>query len=141
MILKTRWFKWLPVIAWCFLIFYFTSSPLATGSSTAEIIAENTSLSHNGVEIVNVIFRKYAHLTAFGILAILFLRAMLPSRRTYLPAWAFATLYAFSDEWHQAFVPGRSASFRDVMLDSVGALIFLATYYVIKRHIAKTSNG
>lgn len=141
MILKTRWFKWLPVIAWCFLIFYFTSSPLATGSSTAEIIAENTSLSHNGVEIVNVIFRKYAHLTAFGILAVLTLWAMFPGRRTYLPAWAFATLYAFSDEWHQAFVPGRSASFRDVMLDSVGALIFLATYYVIKRHIAKTSNG
>jgi len=53
------------------------------------IIAENTNLSHNGVEIVNVMIRKYAHLTAFGILALLFLRAMLPCRRTYLPAWAF----------------------------------------------------
>lgn len=139
--MKTRWFKWLPVIAWCFLIFYFTSSPLATGNSTAKIIAENTNLPYNGIEMVNVAIRKYAHLTAFGILAILFLRAMLPCRRTYLLAWAFTTLYAFSDEWHQAFVPGRNASVRDVMLDSMGALIFLAAHYIIRRQIAKTTNG
>jgi len=36
-----------------------------------------------------------------------------------------ALLYAASDEWHQSFVPGRTATPRDVAIDAVG--ICLAT--------------
>ena len=35
---------------------------------------------------------------------------------------AIATLYAASDEWHQSFVPSRSASIVDVLIDCVGAM-------------------
>lgn len=36
-----------------------------------------------------------------------------------------AIAYALSDEWHQSFVPGRSATLSDVMVDASGALIGL----------------
>ena len=33
-------------------------------------------------------------------------------------------LYAVSDEFHQSFVPGRSASIRDVLIDTIGIIGF-----------------
>jgi VanZ family protein len=33
---------------------------------------------------------------------------------------AMVTLYGFTDEFHQLFVPGRSADLRDVLADCVG---------------------
>jgi VanZ family protein len=36
-------------------------------------------------------------------------------------AWGYATLYGASDEWHQYFVPGRSAEVADWLADSLGA--------------------
>jgi len=35
---------------------------------------------------------------------------------------AIGTLYGFSDEWHQSFVPGREASLWDVFFDGLGVL-------------------
>lgn len=39
-------------------------------------------------------------------------------------AWALAISigYAISDEWHQSFVDGRVGTWRDVLIDSAGAL-------------------
>ena len=50
--------------------------------------------------------------TAFGLLTI--------SRAPV--AWLIGTAYAMTDEFHQAFVPGRSCEFRDMVIDSCGVL-------------------
>ncbi len=46
---------------------------------------------------------------------------------------AVSFLYALSDEWHQTFVDGRTASMEDVLLDSIGfctaAVICAAIYW------------
>ena len=41
-----------------------------------------------------------------------------------------AFLYACSDEFHQSFVPGRGPAFKDVMIDSTGALVGLTIIYI-----------
>lgn len=42
-------------------------------------------------------------------------------------------LYACTDELHQIFVPGRSAQFRDILIDTLGASIgTIITYLIIK---------
>jgi len=43
------------------------------------------------------------------------------SRRLVL-SLAITMIYAASDEWHQSFVPSRSASLIDVLIDTTGGL-------------------
>jgi VanZ family protein len=38
-------------------------------------------------------------------------------------AWTIAGAYAATDEWHQSFVPGRSADVHDWYADAIGALV------------------
>ena len=45
----------------------------------------------------------------------------------------FSFLYACTDEIHQIFVPGRSAQFRDILIDTFGASFgAIITYLIIK---------
>jgi VanZ family protein len=64
--------------------------------------------------------RKLAHFTNYAILFWLLIRGPLEGR-PYV-ALGCCIIYAFLDEGHQIFVPGRTASLYDVALDSSGAL-------------------
>ena len=92
--------SWLPVVAWAFVIFAFSSVPhLGTG-----------------LGLWDTVLRKLAHTTEYAILGALLVRA---TRRPNL-AFGLGVLYAASDELHQTFVPGRHGSPIDVAIDSVG---------------------
>ncbi|MBI3046680.1 MAG: VanZ family protein [Acidobacteria bacterium] len=66
------------------------------------------------------------HAVAYFGLAVVVVRAViggLPRRlclRTAGVAIAIAVAYAASDEFHQTFVPGRSADLNDLIADTVG---------------------
>jgi hypothetical protein len=72
---------------------------------------------------------KFAHIAAYGILAITVFHAFGPRIRRLNPRWLTATvilfcvLYGVSDEYHQSFVPGRTPSFFDLLADGFGAVI------------------
>ena len=68
---------------------------------------------------------KLAHVSEYAILAWLFQWA-LDNRRAWRLAWLLAVLYAVTDEFHQSFVPGRTSTVADVMIDALGAAIGLA---------------
>lgn len=105
------------------------------------------------VDFVNHIMRKTGHFTGYGILSFLLYRGwreltliqleerLKPAMRTpeFLKSmrrvWcarasALAILSTFLvaslDEFHQTFVPNRTGMFRDVILDTTGALFFQA---------------
>jgi len=67
------------------------------------------------------------HGVAYAGLAVVTLRATAGGHwsgihsRALLAAWIVATLYGVSDEFHQSFVPTRSADPRDVSADAIGA--------------------
>lgn len=123
--------RWIPVVLWCIVIFCFSEFPLFTGENTKRMLEAVLSYLPFGTDgddtssPLNFIIRKLAHLTEFGILAVLVWRALEPKRMAYVGAWIFATVYAMTDEWHQSFKPERTASVRDVLIDSCGALIAL----------------
>ncbi len=55
----------------------------------------------------------------------------------------FSFFYGLTDELHQFFVPGRHATVRDVLLDSVGIIFASISYYVsiVWRNGKKTSSS
>ena len=70
---------------------------------------------------------KVGHVIGYGLLGISLYRAFAP---TSPHPFAFSLLvvlgYAISDEIHQQFVPGRSGSWQDVLLDVAAAALFIA---------------
>lgn len=85
------------------------------------------------VSMLNLIVRKTTHVIVFGILALLWLKALGNFRYSYLLSWFITFLYAMTDEWHQSYKEGRVASFRDVGLDSLGALLFLVIVFLMNK--------
>lgn len=69
------------------------------------------------------------HQAAYLGLTLLLVRALAGgrwgnvTRATLVAAWAIAVAYGVTDEWHQSFVPGRSAELRDLAADAIGALL------------------
>ncbi|MFH1486155.1 MAG: VanZ family protein, partial [Chloroflexota bacterium] len=81
---------------------------------------------------------KAAHILEYLILTLLLVRAQRSQlrpldRRGYLVAFAIATLYAMSDEFHQSNVPGRTASVWDVTVDALGAAAALPIASLLRR--------
>ena len=111
---------WVPVILLCVIIFYCSSIP---------------DLSIKQLGIWDLIFRKIAHFTEFGILALLLYRAIKGStnwstRKVFFWAIFWTIVYAVTDEYHQYFVPSRITSAYDVLIDSAGG-IFWTMFYII----------
>ena len=111
---------WGPVLLWAGLIFFFSNIPdLESGLKE------------------DFILRKIAHIFEYFILTLLLFRAFKGSlamnlNRLYIYPAALALLYAMSDEFHQFFVDGRYYSLNDVMIDSIGIVVFYAMLIFMK---------
>jgi len=86
--------------------------------------------------LVDFLVKKGGHALGYGLLALSYLRGLKGERseiisRQLFVAWALATLYSATDEFHQSFVPGRHPAVMDVMIDSIGAAValFLFTWF------------
>lgn len=75
---------------------------------------------------------KFAHLTAFGVLAAFTdiawhrMHPAFPVVRRLLVIFIGVAIFGASDELHQYFVPGRSCDIFDWMADSTGGALGLA---------------
>jgi len=85
------------------------------------------------------LLRKGGHFTEYAILALLAARALRTSTRELLRTrWFWLSLllvvvYALGDEFHQSFVPSRTASIYDSMIDTFGGLTALV-FLTIRKH-------
>ncbi|MDQ0903991.1 VanZ family protein [Paenibacillus sp. V4I7] len=112
-------------------IFVFTALQTFTGENTKEQIQQITGMNEHNAYVTNAIIRKSAHVLMFGLLSIFFYIVI--RRQSIWFAWVCTTLMAIVDEWHQSYVPGRSALVQDVLLDSLAALIFLRIIIYIRK--------
>jgi VanZ family protein len=129
-----------PAIAWMALIFVMSSRAGSTEHSEAlvQTLIRWVSPTFGGTltpyqaECLDYGFRKACHLTEYAILALLLLRAAAggrnPEGRTFVTALGICILYAATDELHQSFVPLRTPSAMDVLIDAVGATLALAVF-------------
>lgn len=135
--------RWILVVIWMGVIFAF-SHQANSSEATATYFGD-----------FNVLVRKLGHISEFAVLFFLVRFALLSrdpmsadanesqtqsksrqwqvaiSDKTNLIALVISVLYAVSDEWHQSFVPGRSACIEDVLLDSsaVLAAVFCTAFF------------
>jgi len=115
------WFRWLLVALWMGLIFGFSSQ------------AHSGEMTEQYLHGWNILVRKAAHMTEFGVLFALTrfaLAASIPAADRLVTTLSvlICLIYAGSDEWHQSFVPGRSAQVSDVMVDMCGVVIALLLF-------------
>ncbi len=90
-------------------------------------------------EIVHHYFRKSGHFIGYGLLGLAWLRAwwMTLPRSQFLQDTLLAILgtamTASADEYHQSFLPNRTSSIWDVLLDCCGALAMQLLAYLFLR--------
>ena len=88
---------------------------------------------------IHFLIRKSGHFLGYGTLGLLWLRAwwMTLPRSRFLTCSALAilgtALVASSDEFHQTFLPDRTGSPWDVLLDCCGALVLQLLVYAFMR--------
>lgn len=136
--MKDKRTRWLLVIVWMAVIFVFSSQPGDASEETSQFaiyIFNLLGLDLYGFfgTLAQFIVRKCAHFTVYLVLYMLLFNALRESFSFKKALWLSmlaAFLYACSDEFHQSFVPGRGPAFKDVMIDSTGALVGLTIIYI-----------
>ena len=118
------------------VIFYLSSKP-ANESDEMSIGLLELLLGRwfDDVSVLNSLIRKAAHMLEYGALAtpvFFFLGTFrFPGAVRDLLTVLFCAVYAASDEVHQLFILGRSGEARDVLVDTSGALLAVATLHVL----------
>ena len=127
---------WLPVLIWLGVIFLGSTDMLSAEHTSRFLVPFlrwiDPQISFATLNAIQLGIRKLGHLTEYAILAMLLWRALRSGTRwqmkmsiLFLVAALASAIFATSDEFHQSFVPSRTASPNDVMIDICGALIGL----------------
>ena len=117
--LKNVFIYWFPIVIYCFLIFIQSSYPSPKSVPDLPYID------------------KILHFSAYAILGALFFRAFKSLNRIsnikiiIFLSILFSSLYGAGDEFHQYFVPYRTADLMDALADITGSFFGVYTYIFI----------
>ena len=101
------------------------------------------------VENVQHIIRKLAHFTIYAILGLLLMSLAetfdFTNKKRIILSLLVGILYASLDEFHQSFIPGRTAAVTDVLIDTSGVItgilfIFLVLKIIQSKRKKKKTN-
>jgi VanZ family protein len=136
---------WLPVVLWMTLMF-FGSTDLMSAEHTSRFLTPflrwlDRDISPAAIAQAHLLLRKAAHVIEYAILSGLLFRALRGLIGGFWWRAAVALLptliFAAADEYHQSFVPSRTASLGDVFVDYSGAIAGIVICRVI--HLARLS--
>lgn len=101
---------------------------------TYEKITGNDVNNKKLVLKLNTPVRKTAHFTLYFILSFLIYNIIKFTGIKYkeMITISICFIYALSDEFHQVFINGRAGEFRDVFIDSCGAMFLILICIFIK---------
>ncbi len=120
------------------VIFYLSNQPAQESNMLSDSVIEQI-YSLNGLLVPVLIIRKAAHMCEYALLSFLFSNSfyLLKKKKWQIISFILTFLYACSDEIHQLFIPGRAGMIIDVLIDSSGALLGLAAYFILIKIIIK----
>jgi VanZ family protein len=132
---RQRLWRYGPLLLWLVFISLASTSEFSA-ANTSQLIRPLLlwlfpSLSEARLAAVHFLMRKTGHFTEYAVLAFLARRAFITSGRAFFQRYWFqlglllVVIYALFDELHQSFVPSRTASIYDSVLDVAGGLTVL----------------
>ena len=135
----------LLILGWMSVIFFMSTSFGQWEHSQAIIqalLAPFWAPAPEALTSLNLGLRKLAHFSEYALLLTVMywgLKSLvnLTPRTLLAVVLTLAIVFAISDEFHQAFVPGRTSQLLDVMIDSMGASVMAIATLVFERHRAK----
>ena len=137
------WKPWLAALLWLGLIAFESTNALSaaqTGKFLYPLLHFLLGLDPIRFLAWHFILRKTGHVFGYAVLSLLFYRAW---KETILvrgdPRWSIVwariaftmtALVASLDEWHQTYLPSRTGTIWDVVLDSSAALVVQVLLYL-----------
>ena len=137
--LKTWLYRWLPFVLWAAAIFFISANPnpyrsIPQGGLVAEEL--ETAAQASGINL-NGLLSRAMHPTEYALLAVLAMRGWAWNRRPNatdaMLGLGICMLYAFGDEFHQLFIPGRTFQLRDLGFDLAGSIMGVSGFLILKR--------
>jgi VanZ family protein len=140
-----RLWRYGPLVFWILFI-SFASTGEFSASNTSQILRPILlwffpSLNEARLATAHFLTRKAGHFSEYAVLAFLARRALVTSSRWFLQHYWFqiglflVMSYALLDEFHQSFVPSRTPSIYDSVIDVAGGLTVLL---ICKLHDRRT---
>jgi len=134
---------WLPVTIGILIIFFESTETFGADKTShpLRLIFEAIfgPVADARWDVVHIVIRKTGHFIGYGLMGLAWLRAWwmtLPRSRFLRDALLSlmgTALVASSDEWHQTYLPNRTGSPWDVLLDCCGALTLQLLVYLYLR--------
>ena len=102
--------------------------PSSSSSLTSWILGWLLPAASSAFDATHFAMRKSLHVLGYGLLGYLNFRAVRGEKRGWTLRWSvtavlLAVIIASLDEWHQSFVPGRTGTPLDVVVDCAGATL------------------
>jgi len=137
------WKPWLAALLWLGLI-AFESTNALSAAKTSRILYPllHFLLGLDPIRFLTWHFflRKTGHVIGYAVMSLLFYRAWkVTISVSGYPRWSIVwasiaftmtALVASLDEWHQTFLPSRTGTIHDVLLDSTAALVAQLLIYL-----------
>jgi VanZ family protein len=132
---------WWPAVVWIGLITIESSNFFSSRNTGSLLYMVLTRLfgeiNFYKFLVFHHFLRKTGHVVGYGMLGLLLLRGWRATLdqghaqlgRTALLSWLGTAFVASMDEWHQSFIPSRTGTWRDAVLDSAAGLVFLLVAY------------
>jgi VanZ family protein len=136
---------WLPSAIWLAII-VAESTNVGSSEHTTRILYPIFhylfGMSPQRFAVLHVILRKTGHFVGYATLSFLLFRSWRGTFPRLSTRWCMqwstlafvcTALVSFLDEFHQTFLPSRTGTFRDVVLDSCAALVTQILIFIILR--------
>jgi len=138
-----RFWRYGPLVLWILFISFASTNQFSAGNTSAILrpllLWFFPNLSESQLATVHFLTRKAGHFTEYAVLAFLARRAFVTSSRAILKQYWFQSalllvmIYGLLDEFHQSFVPSRTASIYDSAIDVAGGFTVLLVFWFYGR--------
>lgn len=143
---------WIAAGLWILLIAIESTSYLSSANTSRflyPILHFLFGIDYARFDVLHHYLRKTGHFVGYFILSLLLFRSWrvtLPVSSAWAMRWAslgffMSALVASLDEWHQTYIPSRTGTVSDVILDSAAALIAQILILVLLRSRERTKRA